>query len=142
VDDEEQSSKKLPVIAERTPEGRFPVGKSGNYAGRPRGARGVFSEQMIYDFANDWREHGPSVLVAVRKENPVAYLTVAAKFVPREMLLQLARPLAELSDTELARAAQAERDVSVLILAKVRELPCGGDLVAEAERELTGEDDE
>ena len=39
--------------------------------------------------------------MAVRKENPVAYLTVAAKFVPREMLLQLERPVDEMSDAEL-----------------------------------------
>ena len=81
--------------------GTFP-GHGGNTGGRPRGAQGVFSEQMIYDFAADWREHGPGVLVAVRKENPVAYLTIAAKLVPREMLLQLARPVEQLSDAELA----------------------------------------
>ena len=95
---------------------------------------------MIYDFAADWREHGPEVLVAVRKENPVAYLTVAAKFVPREMLLQLARPVEQLSDADLAAAAKAERDVSVLVLAKVRALPGGDDLVAEAERDIFDED--
>ena len=39
--DDEESSKKLPVtVSERTPEGRFPRGVSGNTAGRPRGARG------------------------------------------------------------------------------------------------------
>ena len=95
---------------------------------------------MIYDFANDWRKHGPSVLVAVRKENPVAYLTVAAKFVPKELLLQLERPVEQLSDADLAAAAKAERDVSVLILAKVRALPGGDDLVAEAERDIFNED--
>ena len=135
MDDDDK--KNLPAV-KRTPEGTF-VG-SGNPSGRPRGARGVFSEQMIYDFAADWREHGPEVLVAVRKENPVAYLTVAAKLVPKELLLQLERPVEQLSDTELASAAKAERDMSVLVLAKVRELPGGGDLVAEAERDIFDED--
>ena len=140
--DDEESSKKLPVttVSERTPEGRFPRGVSGNTAGRPRGARGMFSEQMIHEFARDWHEHGPSVLVAVRKENPVANLTVAAKFVPREMLLQLERPVEQLSDADLSAAAKAERDTSVLVLAKVRELPGGDDLVAEAERDVFDED--
>ena len=137
-----QRSKKLPVptVSERTPEGRFPRGISGNVAGRPRGARGVFSEQMIYDFAHDWHKHGPSVLVAVRTENPMAYLTVAAKFLPKELLLQLERPVEQLSDADLAAAAKAERDMSVLVLAKVRALPGGDDLVAEAERDIFNED--
>ena len=74
------------------------------------------------------------------KENPVAYLTVAAKFVPREMLLQLERPVEQLSDADLSAAAKAERDTSVLVLAKVRELPGGDDLVAEAERDVFDED--
>ena len=88
----------------------------------------------------DWHEHGPEVLVAVRKENPVAYLTVAAKFLPKELLLQLERPVEQLSDADLSAAAKAERDTSVLILAKVRELPGGDDLVAEAERDIFNED--
>ena len=137
MDDDE----KLPAVTpERTPEGRFPRGISGNYAGRPVSARTKFSRELIEAFARDWHEHGPGVLVAVRTENPTAYLTIAAKLVPKELLLQLERPVEQLSDADLAAAAKAERDVSVLVLAKVRELPGGGDLVAEAERDIFDED--
>ena len=106
-----------------------------------RGA-GVFSEQMIYDFARDWHEHGPGVLVAVRKENPVAYLTVAAKLVPKELLLQLARPVAEMADDELQAAAlqgaaggnDADRAHQRPIVAEA--------LLERARREVLGEDDD
>ena len=50
-EDSGNDKKNLPAVHDRTPEGRFPRGISGNVAGRPRGACGLFSEQMIYDFA-------------------------------------------------------------------------------------------
>lgn len=142
MDEEDSSGKKVPptIVPERTALGQFPPGKSGNYAGRPLSARTKFSRELIEAFAHDWHAHGPEVLVRVRGENPTAYLTIAAKLVPKELLLQLERPVEQLSDTELAAAAKAERDVSVLILAKVRALPGGGDLVAEAERDIFDED--
>ena len=69
----------MPTAPERTPTGRFPKGVSGNPAGRPRGARGRFSEALVTDFARDWHEHGAEVVARVRVENPVAYLSVASR---------------------------------------------------------------
>ena len=120
--------------------GHVPRGISGNPAGRPRGARGVFSEQMIDDFARDWHEHGPEVLVAVRKENPTAYLTVAAKLCPKSYCCSSSGRWSSSPTQSWRAAAKAERDMSVLVLAKVRELPGGDDLVAEAERDIFDED--
>ena len=93
---------------------------------------------MIQDFARDWHEHGPSVLVAVRKENPVAYLTVAAKFVPREMLLQLARPLAEMADDELQAAALQEYKQATILLEHIR-MHGGAEMIEQAQRDVLGE---
>ena len=72
---------------ERTPEGRFPKGTSGNPAGRPRGARGRFSEGLVTDFAQDWAQHGADVIARVRKDDPVAYLSIATRLVPREFMI-------------------------------------------------------
>ena len=141
MDDEEEQQKAAGDDSVRAhARGTLPQRRQRQYGRPPARCAGVFSEQMIHDFARDWHEHGPSVLVAVRKENPAAYLTVAAKFLPKELLLQLERPVEQLSDADLSAAAKAERDMSVLVLAKVRELPGGDDLVAEAERDIFDED--
>jgi hypothetical protein len=77
-----------PLVPERTPLGQFPRGVSGNPAGRPKGARGRFSEALVLDFATDWQEHGAGVIATVRKEDPVAYLSIATRLVPREFLIE------------------------------------------------------
>jgi hypothetical protein len=96
---------------------------------------------MIHDFARDWDAHGLEVLVAVRKENPVAYLTVATKFVPREMLLQLARPLAEMADDELQAAALQEYKQAALLLEHIR-MRGGAEMIEQAQRDVLGEDED
>ena len=98
-----------PTVPERTPAGRFPKGISGNPAGRPRGAKGKFSEALVTDFARDWQEHGAEVVARVRVENPVAYLSVAARLVPREFLIESSGAVETMSDDELIAIIVAAR---------------------------------
>ena len=129
-----EDENQLPAIR-RTPGGTYAPGHSGNVRGRPKGARGLFSEQMVSDFARDWRtsNNGPDTIARVRAENPGMYLSVAVKLVPRELLLSLERPLTEMSDDELRAAALTERDANAMIIEKVCELG-GAELVEAAER--------
>lgn len=81
--------------------GRFLTGNSGG--GRPKGARNRLSEAFVAAVADDFAEHGPDALAALRKSDPGAYLRVVASFVPREP--DLAKPeepdLADLTDDEI-----------------------------------------
>ena len=98
-----------PTALERTSAGRFPKGISGNPAGRPRGAKGKFSEALVTDFARDWQEHGAEVVARVRVENPVAYLSVASRLVPREFLIESGGAIEQMSDEELIAIVVAAR---------------------------------
>ena len=60
---------------------------------------------------------------------------------PRELLLQVSRPLAELSDDELQAAALAERDQATMLIEHIR-LRGGAELDRAAQREVLGEDEE
>lgn len=58
-------------------------GKSGNPAGRPKGARSRFSEKFIGDFMADWEENGPAVIAKVRADKPDVYLRTATAILPK-----------------------------------------------------------
>jgi hypothetical protein len=99
-----------PSAPERTPEGRFPKGTSGNPAGRPRGARGRFSAELVNDFADDWQKHGPGVIAKVRQEDPVSYLNVAVRLVPKEFLIDTGGgDVLQMSDEDLIAVVIAKK---------------------------------
>jgi len=137
--DDDKGEKQLPAIR-RTPGGTFAPGESGNLRGRPRGARGRLSETLLADFSRQWAQHGAAAITAMREKDPGMFVQVAAKLVPKEFLLSLQRPIDQMPDDELRAAALAERDTNALILAKVRELPGGAQLVEAAERAVIGDE--
>jgi hypothetical protein len=59
-------------------------GQSGNSAGRPVGARHKFSEAFCKDLLRAWQEHGYQALVRAAQDNPVAFISVAARVLPRD----------------------------------------------------------
>jgi hypothetical protein len=106
-----------------------------------QGVPNKFSAQLVADFAADWRAHGAAAIKQLREENVAAYVKIATSLVPRELLLQVSRPLVELSDDELQAAALAERDQATMLIEHIR-LRRGAELIEQAQREVLGEDEE
>ncbi len=65
-----------------------PGGEGG--PGRPKGARNKLSEAFIGTLADDFAEHGPDVIIGLRRTNPVAYCNVIARLMPK--LMELSDP--------------------------------------------------
>ena len=94
----------------RTAAGQFVKGVGGNPAGRPRGARGRFSAELVNDFAHDWQEHGPGVIAKVRVSDPVSYLSIATRLVPREFLIDTGGgDIMQMSDEDLIPVVIAKK---------------------------------
>ena len=66
-------------------------GPTPNPKGRGKGTPNKFSQQLVADFAADWREHGAAAIEQLRKENVAAYVKIATSLVPRELLLQVSQ---------------------------------------------------
>lgn len=73
-------------MADRDSEsGRFLQGNSGNPKGRPKGNRNKLGEAFLNDLYEDWQKHGESVIQAVRKKKPDAYMKVVASILPKDL---------------------------------------------------------
>lgn len=62
-------------------------GTSANPKGRPRGSKHKITELARSIVAEDFAEHGKETLERVRAIDPVDYLQLVFKFVPRELIL-------------------------------------------------------
>ena len=86
-------------------------GQSGNPAGRPRGSRNRLGEAFVDDLCADWKENGPQVIVAVRKDDPSTYLRVIASILPKELAVTKAT-LDDISDDELLELLAKLRSIA------------------------------
>jgi len=68
--------------------GRFLAGNSGN-GGRKPGARNKLSERFIADVEASWRQHGPSILDRVAREDPSTYLRAIVALQPRDVSIDI-----------------------------------------------------
>ena len=64
---------------------KFKPGKSGNPAGRPKGARSKLGEAFIDAMLADFNKHGKMAIETVRDEKPDQYLKVIASILPKEI---------------------------------------------------------
>ena len=80
-------------------------GQSGNPAGRPKGAKQRFSQAVIVDLMEDWKQHGITVIQDVREKKPDVYLQVISRLLPTSHELDVTdsrRSVTEYSTSELA----------------------------------------
>lgn len=66
----------------------FQKGIAPNPNGRPKGSKHKITELARSIVAEDFAEHGKATLARVRLIDPVSYLQLVLKFVPRELILQ------------------------------------------------------
>jgi hypothetical protein len=65
----------------------FVAGQSGNPAGRPKGARGRFSESFIADLHRVWEERGIAALEKCAVEEPGTFIRTCASLMPKDISL-------------------------------------------------------
>lgn len=92
---------------------RWAPGQSGNPRGRPKGSRNKLAEAFIGALMSDFEEHGEAVIADVRRNDPVAYLAIISRVIPRTLTLPGDEPqkrqLCEYTIEELERLAFPER---------------------------------
>lgn len=97
----------------------YQKGQSGNPHGRPQGARQKLTEKFISDLAANYDRDGMRAIERVAEENPVAYLQIICRLLPKDTHLTISTDMSSsLPQDQLRRIAEAwilsQQDDSVL----------------------------
>jgi hypothetical protein len=76
---------------EKRPYQRWPAGVSGNPHGRPAGARGQLSEEILRTLRRVFMIEGEAAMIRTAKENPSAFTAICARLLPTEASITLDR---------------------------------------------------
>jgi hypothetical protein len=83
----------------------FKKGKSGNPAGRPKGARNKLGEMLLADLCELHEQVGLQAIQKVIAERPQDYLKVVVRLLPKEVQVPASK-LKTMSDDELDEALE------------------------------------
>ena len=81
----------------------FQQGVSGNPAGRRSGSRNRLSDAFVVALADDFLQHGKGVIQKVRETRPHDYLRLIVATLPKQLDMEPAKPMEELTDAELLK---------------------------------------
>ena len=89
--------------------GKFAPGWSGNPGGSLEATRRSFNKDFLLALAADFKKHGAGAIEKVRKTQPAAYMKICALLVPREMKVEHAGTIKQMSDEQIEEAIAAIR---------------------------------
>lgn len=102
------------IKAASTPTGKpwlkppYQPGQSGNPAGRKMGSRQKLTEKFIDDLADHYEREGAKAILRVAEENPVAYLQIICRLLPKDITLTVSNDISNtLPPDQLKRIAEA-----------------------------------
>jgi hypothetical protein len=86
----------------------YKPGQCGNPNGRPMGSRQKLTEKFISDLADHYEREGAKAIARVLDENPVAYLQIVCRLLPKDISLTVSNDLSSsLPPEQLKRIAEA-----------------------------------
>jgi hypothetical protein len=86
----------------------YKPGQSGNPNGRPMGSRQRITEKFIDDLADHYEREGAKAIGRVLEENPVAYLQIVCRLLPKDISLTVSNDISNtLPPDQLKRIAEA-----------------------------------
>ena len=86
----------------------YQPGQSGNPAGRKMGSRQKLTEKFIDDLADHYEREGAKAIARVLDENPVAYLQIVCRLLPKDITLSVSQDhSSSLPPDQLKRIAEA-----------------------------------
>jgi hypothetical protein len=103
------ADKNAPVPQKRVIGVPFAPGNCANPKGRPKGSRNKLDEVFIAALYEAFEEGGAQAVKVVMNADPVAFLNVVAKILPKHVHQQVQVTVSEMSDDELANIAAGSR---------------------------------
>ena len=81
-------------------------GQTGNPNGRPTGARQKLTDSFIRDLSAHYEKHGAAIITRVAEQDPVSYMNIVARLIPKETTLSIAGNV-NLDPAQMQRIAEA-----------------------------------